>query len=113
MGHFVVAGEGRIDGGTATHHVAQDPVDDQVANDDAECRAQEGIATSALAAGDDPATPLPDRRRLLQHHLPGEQDQLPRDVEAVGQERPVAGIGALLGIHPADGEDHLVGLARQ
>ena len=42
-----------------------------------------------------------------------EQHQRAGDVEAVGQERPVAGVRALLGLHPADGQDHLVGLARE
>ena len=38
-------------------------------------------------------------------HLPDEQHQRPGDVEAVGEEGAVAGVGALLGLDPADGED--------
>ena len=53
------------------------------------------------------------RRRPLEHDLPAEQHERSRDVEAVGEERAVAGIGPLLRAHPADGEDHLVGLARE
>ena len=49
----------------------------------------------------------------LQRDLPGEQRQRAGDVEAVGEEGAVAGVGALLGIDPADREDHLVGLARE
>ena len=33
------------------------------------------------------------------------------DVEAVREERAVARVGALLRLHPADGEDHVIGLA--
>ena len=53
------------------------------------------------------------RRDQLEHDLPEEQDERARDVEAVGEERAVAGVRLLLGLDPADGEDHLVGLARE
>ena len=42
-----------------------------------------------------------------------EQDERSRDVEPVGEERAVAGVRALLGLHAADGEDDLLGLARE
>src|SRR5581483_12197335 len=90
---------------------ADHPVDDQVSDDYADGGAQKRIASSAPAAGYDVTPPLPDCRRVLEQHLPAEQHQLAGDVEAVGQERPVARIGVLLGVHPADGEDHLVRLA--
>src|SRR5204863_2463659 len=35
------------------------------------------------------------------------------DVEAVGEERAVAGVRPLVGAHPADGEDDLPGLPRE
>ena len=50
-------------------------------------------------------------RGPLEEHLPDEQDERPRHVDAVGEERPVAGVRLLLGLHPADGEDHLLRLA--
>ena len=51
--------------------------------------------------------------RPLEDDLPEEQDERARDVEAVGEERAVAGVRLLLGLDPADGEDHLLGLARE
>ena len=47
----------------------------------------------------------------LEDDLPDEQHERARDVEAVGEERAVAGVRPLLGLHAADGEDHVVGLA--
>ena len=49
----------------------------------------------------------------LEHDLPEEEDERPRDVEAVGEERAVAGVRLLLLGDAADGEDHLVRLAGQ
>ena len=37
----------------------------------------------------------------------------PSDVVRVREEGAVAGVRALLGLHPADGEDHVVGLSRE
>ena len=51
--------------------------------------------------------------RPLEDDLPEEEDERPRDVEAVREERAVAGVRALLGVHPADRQDHVVGLARE
>ena len=52
-------------------------------------------------------------RRHLEGDLEQEQHEQPRDVEAVGQERAVARVRALLVVEPADGQDRLVGLAGQ
>ena len=55
----------------------------------------------------------PGRRGQLEDHLPEEEDERPDDVEAVREERAVAGVRLLLGIHAADGQDHVVGFAGQ
>ena len=68
---------------------------------------------AAMAARPHVAARGPQRRRPLEHDLPEEQDEHARHVEAVGEERPVAGVRLLLGLHPADREDHVVGLARE
>ena len=49
----------------------------------------------------------------LEDHLPEEEDERARDVVRVGEERTVAGVRPLLRLDPADGEDHVVGLARE
>ena len=54
--------------------------------------------------GSPPPTPAPPPRRTA---------RASRDVEAVGQEGPIAGVRLLLGLHPADREDHLVRLTRE
>ena len=59
------------------------------------------------------ATDRPERRSPLEDHLPAEQDERSRDVEPVGEERAIAGVRLLLGLHAADGEDDLLGLARE
>ena len=53
----------------------------------------------------------PERGCPLEDDLPEEEDEHPRDVEAVREERPVARVGTLLGLDPAHGEDHRVRLA--
>ena len=108
---LVVARERRIDRGAAAHHVGEHAEHDQVADDHAHRRPQQRIDPAAVAARAHVAAGRPDRRRPLEQHLPPEQDQRPRDVEPVGEERPVARIRPLLGLHAADREDHLVGLA--
>ena len=108
---LVVAREGGVDRGAAPHHVGQHAVDDQVADDHAHRRAQERVDAAAVPAGPDVAPGRADRRRPLQQHLPAEQDQGPGDVEAVGEERPVAGVRPLLRRHAADREDRLLGFA--
>ena len=61
----------------------------------------------------DVATDRPERGGPLEEDLPSEQDECARDVEPVGEERPIAGVRALLGLHAADREDDLLGLARE
>ena len=51
--------------------------------------------------------------RHLEPDLPQEQDERARDVEAVGEEGAVAGVGLALGLGAADGEDDVLGLARE
>ena len=53
----------------------------------------------------------PGGRGDLEPDLPADQHERSRDVEAVGEERPVARVGAPLGLRAADREDRLVGLA--
>ena len=113
VGDLVVAREGGVDRGAPLHHVGEDAVDDQVADDDAERRPQERVDAAAVAARPDVAPLRPPGGRPLEHDLPEEEHEHRDDVEAVGEERPVAGIRALLGVHAADGQDHVVGLARE
>ena len=109
--HFVVARERRVDGRAPFHHVREDAVDDQVAHDDAHRGAHERIGTAAVPARAHVAPALPRGGRDLENHFPEEEDERPRDVEAVGEESAVAGIGTLLGLELRDGEDQVVGLA--
>src|SRR6185312_12748513 len=78
-----------------------------------EGRAQEGVPATAVSAGPHVAPRGPGRGCDLQDDLPEEQHERARDVEAVGQERAVARVRALLGVGPADREDRLVRLARE
>ena len=48
---LVVARERRVDGRAAAHHVREDAVDDQVADDHAHRAAQERVDAAAVAAG--------------------------------------------------------------
>src|SRR5262249_57801014 len=68
---------------------------------------------AAMPARPDVAPLRPNCRRPLEDDLPEEQDEHSRHVEAVREEGAVAGVRALVLLDPADGEDHLVGLARQ
>ena len=111
MGDLVVAREGRVDRGPALHHVGEHAVDDQVADDDAHRGAQERVDPAAVAARLHVAPALAGGGRDLEHHLPEEEDERARDVEAVREEGAVAGVRALLGLDLADREDHVVGLA--
>ena len=111
VGDLVVARERRVHRGPAAHHVRHHAEHDEVADEHAQRRAQERVDAAAVAARPDVAAALARRGEQLEPDLPAEQRQRPRDVRAVGQEGPVAGVGALLLLHPADGEDHLVGLA--
>ena len=53
----------------------------------------------------------PARGRDLERDLPEGEDEDARHVEAVREERAVARVRLLLRFHPADGEDHVIGLA--
>ncbi len=113
VGDLVVRGEGRVDGGAAGHHVGQHAVDDQVAHGHAHRRPQQRVDAAPVAARAHVAPDRADRGRPLQDDLPDDEHQGAGDVEAVGVEGAVAGVGPLLGVDPADREDRLVGLARQ
>ncbi len=110
---LVVAREGRIDGRSPAHDVGEHARDDQVAHEDAERSSHQGVDAATVPARLDVAADCPQRRRPLEDHLPGEEDEGPCRVVAVGEERSVAGVGLLLRLHPADGEDHVLRLARE
>ena len=107
----LVARERRVDGRAAAHHVREDAVDDQVADDDAHRAAQERVDAAPVAARLHVPADGAQRRSPLEHHLEREQDEGASDVEPVGEERPIAGVGVLLRLHAADGQDDLLGLA--
>src|SRR5262249_19200076 len=109
--HLVVAGEGRVDGRSAAHHVRQDAVDDQVAHDHAHRRPEHGVDPPSMAPGLHVAPGGPQRRRDLEKDLPAKEPERARDVEAVGEEGAVAGVRALLLAYAADGENDLLRLA--
>ena len=111
MRDLVVAREGRVDRGAALHHVREDAVDDQVADDHAHRRAHERIDAAAVAARPDVAPALPGGGGGLEDDLPEEERERPGHVEPVREEGAVAGVRLLLRLHPADGEDDVVGLA--
>ena len=113
MGDLVVARERRVDRGSALHHVLEHAVDDQVANEHAERAAHQRVVAAAVTARAHVAPLRPARRRELEHDLPEEEHEDARHVEAVREERPVAGVRLLLLVHPADREDAVVGLARE
>ena len=110
---LVVARERRVDSRPAAHHVRQHAVDDQVPDDHAHRAAQERIDAAAVPSRPHIAPDCSERRSPLEDHLPREEDERSRDVETVREERAIAGVRLLLGLHPADGEDHLLGLARE
>ena len=95
VGDLVVAGERRVDRGTPVHHVGQDAEDDEVADEHAHRRAHERIDAAAVPARADVAARGARGGGDLEHDLPGEQHERARDVEAVGEERAVAGVRAL------------------
>jgi hypothetical protein len=95
------------------HHVGEDAEDDEVADEDAHRGAHERIDAAAVASGPDVAARGAQRGRDLEAHLPEEEHEHAGHVEPVGQERAVPRVRALLGLRAADGEDRLLGLARQ
>ena len=110
---LVVAREGRVDRGAALEHVGDHGVHGQVADEDADAGADERVLDAAMAARADVALRLPDRRGQLEEDLPEDEHEQPRHVEAVGEERAVAGVRLLLGADPAHGQQHVVGVARE
>ena len=113
VGDLVVARERRVDGGAPFHHVAEDAEDDQVAHDDAHGRAHERVEPASVAAGPDVAAALAGRGGDLEQDLPEEEDERPRDVEAVGEEGSVPRIRLLLRFEPAHGQDEVLSFARE
>ena len=110
---LVVARERGVHGGAAAHHVREDAVDDQVADDHAHRAADERVDAAAVAARPDVAPDGAERCRPLEDDLPAEEHERARDVEAVREERAVARVRLLLGLHAADREDDLLRLARE
>ena len=113
MGDLVVAREGGVDRRPADEHVREHGVDDEVAQADAHSGAQERVDPTAVPTGTHVSPALARGRDDLQDHLPDDQDDRSRHVEAVGEERAVARVGLLLLADPARGEDDVVRLARQ
>ncbi len=111
--HLVVAGERRVDRRSTLEHVGQDAVHDQVADDDAHRGAHERVDAAAMTSRTNVAADRAQGRGPLEAELPEEEDEDARDVEAVREERAIAGVRPLLGLHPADGEDQVLGLARE
>ena len=72
---LVVAREGRVDRGAALHHVREDAVDDQVADDDAHRRAHERVDAAAVAARPNVAPALPGGGGDLEDDLPEEEHE--------------------------------------
>ncbi len=84
---------------------------DEVAHDHAHPAAHERIRAAAVSARLHVAARAADGGRPLEAHLEEEEHEGARDVEPVGEEGAVVGVGLLLGLEPADGEDVAVGLA--
>ena len=87
------------------------PGHDQVAHEDAERRPHQGVDAASVAARPHVTADGTKGRGPLENHLPQEQHEGARHVVAVGEECPIAWIGLLLRLHPADREDHVVRLA--
>ena len=113
VGDLVIARERRVHRGPAAHHVAEHAVDDQVAHDHAHRRAHERVEAASVASRLHVAADGAQSGRPLEDHLPREEHEHACDVEAVGEERAVAGVCLLLLLHPAHGQDHVVRLARE
>jgi len=113
MRDLVVARETRIHCRSALHHVAEQAVHSEVAHRHRERGTQERVLAAAMPARPDIAADAARGRGPLQADLVEERDEGARDVEAVGEEGPVARVGLLLGHHTTDGEDDVVGLTRE
>ena len=111
--HLVVARERRVDRGAPAHEVGEDAGGDQVAHEDAQRAPHQRVDASAVTARLHVAALRPERRRQFEDDLPAEQDERAGRVVAVRKEGPIPGVRLLFCVHPADGEDHLVRLARE
>ncbi len=109
--HLVVARERGVDGGPALHHVLENAVDDQVAHEHTQRPAHQRVVATTMPARAHVAPLRPARGRDLERDLPEREHEHARRVEPVREERAVPGVRLLLRFHPADGEDHVVGLA--
>ena len=110
---LVVAREGGVHRGPPLDHVRDHAVHDQVAHEDAHRRPEQRVDPAAVPARADVAADRTEGRHPLEHDLPEDEHEHAGDVEAVREERAVARVGSLLRLHPAGGEDHVVGLARE
>ena len=113
VGDLVVAGEGRVDRRPALHQVREHAEHDQVADDDAHRSAYERIDPTAMATRSDIAANGSEGGDPLEDDLPEHEHQRASHVVPVREERAVARVRTLLGLHAAHGEDHVLGLARE
>ena len=111
MRHLVVARERRVDGGPPSHHVGEHAGHDEVAHEDAERRPHQWVDAASVAARPHVTADGAEGRGPLEDHLPQEQHEGARHVVTVGEECPIARVGLLLRLHPADREDHVLRLA--
>ena len=109
--HLVVARERRVDGRPPSHHVGEHAGHDEVAHEDAERRPHQGVDAASVAARPHVTADGTNGRGPLEDHLPQEQHEGARHVVTVGEECPIARVGPLLRLHPADREDHVIRLA--
>ena len=111
---LVVAREGRVDRGAAPEHVG----------DHARARSGRGRRRRRRRGGTRTCTPRWPRGRTSRFACriaavssrktsQKTSTSSARDVEAVGEERAVAGVRLLLGADPAHGQQHVVGVARE
>ena len=109
--HLVVARERRIHRRAPGHHVGQHAEDDQISQKDAQATPDECVLHTAMAAW--PYVPAcgAGGRRQLEKHLPEEEGEQPRRVEAVREKRSITRVRTLLRRDPADGQDHVIRLA--
>jgi len=89
----------------------QDPDDNQVADSYAQRRPHERVDAAAMAARSNVAADGAQVGRPFDDDLPEEEDEHPQHVEPVRQEGAIAGVGLLLRLDAADGQDLVVGLA--
>ena len=95
------------------HQVGEDAEHDEVADDHAHRGADERVDAAPVTPRLHVAADRAERGDPLQDDLPEEQDERPGDVVRVREERAVARVRPLLGLHAADGQDHVVRLPRK